>query len=235
VDPAVPEACFSGVCTRVNCNVDGDCNDGVACTTNRCDVATHRCVFTPVDALCNGTFCAPKRCDGVQGCVAQEPPACPNAPPCQVGVCNTTTQACDLAPIADGTTCSDGNACNGAETCRGGSCGAGSPPNCDGNPCTTDSCDSATGCRQVTVADGTICDDANACSTADTSSAGGCLGVPAPNPSWGSDVSAARNHFPVHIWWALFPGAAISLTVLAFNLLGDSLRDVFDPRLRGRL
>ena len=61
------------------------------------------------------------------------------------------------------------------------------------------------------------------------------LGVPAPNPSWGSDVSAARQHFPVHIWWALFPGAAISLTVLGFNLLGDSLRDIFDPRLRGRL
>src|SRR3990170_192722 len=56
------------------------------------------------------------------------------------------------------------------------------------------------------------------------------LGIPAPNPSWGTDVSAARNHFPVHVWWALFPGAAISLTVLAFNLLGDSIRDVLDPR-----
>ena len=61
------------------------------------------------------------------------------------------------------------------------------------------------------------------------------LGIPVPNPSWGTDVSLARNHFPVHIWWAFFPGAAITITVLAFNLLGDSLRDVFDPRLRGRL
>jgi len=61
------------------------------------------------------------------------------------------------------------------------------------------------------------------------------LGIPVPNPSWGSDVSAARNHFPVDIWWAFFPGAAISLTVLGFNLLGDSLRDILDPRLRGRL
>jgi peptide/nickel transport system permease protein len=61
------------------------------------------------------------------------------------------------------------------------------------------------------------------------------LGIPVPNPSWGTDVSAARSHFPVHVWWAFFPGAAITLTVLAFNLLGDSLRDILDPRLRGRL
>lgn len=61
------------------------------------------------------------------------------------------------------------------------------------------------------------------------------LGIPVPNPSWGSDVSAARNHFPVDVWWAFFPGAAITLTVLGFNLLGDSLRDILDPRLRGRI
>ncbi len=62
------------------------------------------------------------------------------------------------------------------------------------------------------------------------------LGLGIPNAiTWGKDVSDARNSFPYHIWWAFFPGAAITLTVLAFNLLGDSLRDVFDPRLRGRL
>ncbi|HET9201038.1 MAG TPA: ABC transporter permease [Dehalococcoidia bacterium] len=60
------------------------------------------------------------------------------------------------------------------------------------------------------------------------------LGVPAAtNPSWGADINAARNNFPIHLWWAFFPGVAISLTVLAFNLLGDALRDIFDPRLRG--
>ncbi|MCH8900694.1 MAG: ABC transporter permease [Chloroflexi bacterium] len=61
------------------------------------------------------------------------------------------------------------------------------------------------------------------------------LGIPVPNPSWGTDVSLARASPPYHIWWAFFPGAAITLTVLGFNLLGDSLRDIFDPRLRGRL
>jgi peptide/nickel transport system permease protein len=59
------------------------------------------------------------------------------------------------------------------------------------------------------------------------------LGVPPPNPSWGADVSLARNTFPIHVWWAFFPGLAIALTVLGFNFLGDALRDILDPRLRG--
>jgi len=59
------------------------------------------------------------------------------------------------------------------------------------------------------------------------------LGVPPPNPSWGADVSLARNALPIHIWWAFFPGLAIALTVLGFNFLGDALRDILDPRLRG--
>jgi len=59
------------------------------------------------------------------------------------------------------------------------------------------------------------------------------LGVPPPNPSWGTDVNLARNDFPVHTWWVFFPGLAIALTVLGFNFLGDALRDILDPRLRG--
>ncbi len=60
------------------------------------------------------------------------------------------------------------------------------------------------------------------------------LGIPPPNPSWGADISVARNSFPINVSAALFPGLAISLTVLGFNLMGDAFRDVFDPRLRGR-
>jgi peptide/nickel transport system permease protein len=59
------------------------------------------------------------------------------------------------------------------------------------------------------------------------------LGVPPPNPSWGADINAARGVAPYNTWAALFPGVAISLSVLGFNLLGDALRDVLDPRLRG--
>ena len=47
-------------------------------------------------------------------------------------------------------------------------------------------------------------------------------------------MNDARTSFPIRVWSAFFPGPAITLTVLAFNLMGDSLRDIFDPRLRGR-
>ena len=58
------------------------------------------------------------------------------------------------------------------------------------------------------------------------------LGIPGVT-SWGQDVNRARQAPPYHIPSAFFPGLAITLTVLAFNMLGDSVRDVIDPRLRG--
>lgn len=60
------------------------------------------------------------------------------------------------------------------------------------------------------------------------------LGVPPPNPTWGNMLSAGgRRWFEAQPWLAVIPGLAITITVLAFNLLGDTLRDVLDPRLRG--
>jgi peptide/nickel transport system permease protein len=62
------------------------------------------------------------------------------------------------------------------------------------------------------------------------------VGVPVGTPSWGADLSgSARGFFVRAPWIAIFPGLALSVTVLAFNLLGDALRDTLDPRLRGRL
>jgi ABC-type dipeptide/oligopeptide/nickel transport system permease subunit len=62
------------------------------------------------------------------------------------------------------------------------------------------------------------------------------LGVPPPTPSWGGDLSGdARSYFESAPWMAIFPGAALSLTVLSFNLLGDAMRDILDPRLRGSM
>jgi ABC-type dipeptide/oligopeptide/nickel transport system permease subunit len=58
------------------------------------------------------------------------------------------------------------------------------------------------------------------------------LGIPS-SASWGQDVNKARQSFPYHMPAAIFPGAAITLTVLGFNLLGDAIRDIADPRLRG--
>jgi peptide/nickel transport system permease protein len=57
------------------------------------------------------------------------------------------------------------------------------------------------------------------------------LGVQPPTPSWGTMLAEARNYLFSGEWWlSLFPGLAISLTVIGFNLLGDGLRDVLDPR-----
>ncbi len=60
------------------------------------------------------------------------------------------------------------------------------------------------------------------------------LGVPPPTPTWGNMLGAAQSNSLNPLWWlVLFPGLAILCTVLAFNLLGDALRDILDPRLRG--
>jgi peptide/nickel transport system permease protein len=60
-------------------------------------------------------------------------------------------------------------------------------------------------------------------------------GVPPGTPSWGADLSGSNRQFFLQApWLALAPGGAISLCLLGFNLLGDALRDVLDPRLRGR-
>jgi ABC-type dipeptide/oligopeptide/nickel transport system permease subunit len=60
------------------------------------------------------------------------------------------------------------------------------------------------------------------------------VGIPPPSPTWGNMLSDALNSGLVPPWWlVLFPGVAITLTVLSFNLLGDGIRDVLDPRLRG--
>ncbi|MBO0140144.1 ABC transporter permease [Agrobacterium sp. Ap1] len=60
------------------------------------------------------------------------------------------------------------------------------------------------------------------------------LGAQPPSPEWGSMISVARTYMPDWWWYSLFPGAAIFLTVLGFNLLGDGLRDILDPRSRDR-
>ena len=57
-------------------------------------------------------------------------------------------------------------------------------------------------------------------------------GIPPPTPAWGSMIAEGRE-FVTSAWWvSMFPGLAILLVVLAFNLLGDWLRDTFDPKLR---
>jgi peptide/nickel transport system permease protein len=59
------------------------------------------------------------------------------------------------------------------------------------------------------------------------------LGAQPPTPEWGVMVTAGRNYLPGQWWVSTFPGLAIFITVLGFNLLGDGIRDILDPKLRG--
>ncbi len=61
------------------------------------------------------------------------------------------------------------------------------------------------------------------------------FGTQPPTPEWGVMISEGRNYIATQPWLSLFPGLAILFTVAAFNLIGDGLRDAFDPRLRGKM
>ena len=61
------------------------------------------------------------------------------------------------------------------------------------------------------------------------------VGIPPPTPTWGTMLGEASNLFTPHWWMVVFPGIFITVTVLAFNLFGDGVRDILDPRLRGTM
>ena len=58
------------------------------------------------------------------------------------------------------------------------------------------------------------------------------LGVPSPKPSWGSMIAESQDFIRSNTYYSLFPGLCIIVTVMAFNMMGDGLRDVLDPKLR---
>lgn len=60
------------------------------------------------------------------------------------------------------------------------------------------------------------------------------IGVQPPNPSWGNIIFESQSYFQAAPWLVFFPGIVILLTALAFNLVGDALRDILDPTQRGR-
>ncbi|HCZ12311.1 MAG TPA: peptide ABC transporter permease, partial [Nitrospiraceae bacterium] len=57
------------------------------------------------------------------------------------------------------------------------------------------------------------------------------LGVQPPEPSWGNILTSGKDNITVAWWLSLFPGIAILITVLSYNLVGEGLRDALDPRL----
>jgi cysteine-rich repeat protein len=98
-----------------------------------------------------------------------------------------------------GATCTDENACTTGDACNGaGACVGGSPRSCDdGNECTRDACELATGCIHAIANEGASCDDRNPCTTSEVCMAGQCLGVGVDgtcddgNPCTGNDTCTA--------------------------------------------
>ncbi|MCL2699109.1 MAG: ABC transporter permease, partial [Defluviitaleaceae bacterium] len=58
------------------------------------------------------------------------------------------------------------------------------------------------------------------------------LGAQAPTPEWGLMINTSRNYLLTAWWYSIFPGAAIFISVLVFNLLGDGIREILDPKTR---
>ncbi len=164
-------------CSGGSCKGSGapNCNDNEECTTDSCD-KTLGCQHKPIaenTACDDGNICSTgDRC--VTGkCVATGGLSCDDKNPCTKDACSANI--CGPTPEPNGTACVF-DRCHINSECQGGACTQGTLINCDdGNPCTTDSCDAATGCKYVNV-EGTSCSDGDLCTVEDKCSAGKCVG-----------------------------------------------------------
>ncbi len=168
-----PETCQAGTCAP---GAALACDDNNPCTKDTCDAVTG-CVHTALSDIACGDDDA---CNGIETCqagtcVAGTPVHCDDNNLCN-GVETCVDGACIAGPAAaDGTVCADNNKCNGIETCLAGACHPDFPTVCDdGNPCTTDLCDSATGCSNVAVAEDTPCSDGDVCNGQELCRMGAC-------------------------------------------------------------
>jgi hypothetical protein len=152
------------------------CNDNNPCTTDTCDPTTGKCVFTDVadGTSCGaGTACTSQVCQTGR-CVIR-PVSCNDNNPCTFDFCLPAT-GCQHFPLPNGSACNDNNICTVRDRCQGGTC-TGTARNCDdGNSCTTDTCNPASGCVHTSGPDGALCDDNNPCTFNETCKAGVCQG-----------------------------------------------------------
>ena len=166
-----------------SCKVDSntivvcDASKNTTCTTFKCNSGTGGCEGVPQK-------------DGT-GCDADKS-ICSNADQCKTGVCEPgaalncddinpcTTDKCDPLDGCKHTNntspCFDGSLCSVGDTCKDGSCAGGAEKSCDdADPCTTDSCNQATGNCQFAAASGDVCDDGNVCTQGDVCIKGECV------------------------------------------------------------
>ena len=164
------DVCVGGTCTGAGTA----CSDGKACTWDACH-PKQGCVHVaatgpPCD---DGNACTwGDACSGGV-CLAAAPKVCPAGPACTVAQCQAPAGTCTSKLATDGAACEDSDACTQGGACAGGLCKGASVGCGDGNPCTLDLCEAATGC--VHVATAAPCDDGAGCTEGDTCQGGACV------------------------------------------------------------
>ncbi len=163
------DSCGAGVCKGAPL----DCGDGNPCTLDTCDAALG-CKHADANGLpCSddnpcttGDLCA----DG--GCISGKSKVCKSIALCVAAQCDQDTGDCIFPAKAEGLVCDDGDVCSTGDICSKGTCVGASVDCDDGQPCTLDTCDAATGCSSAAQVG--PCDDGSACTVGDTCSGGDC-------------------------------------------------------------
>ena len=161
------DGCEGGICKGGSAV---QCDDGSPCTDDACSPAAG-CLHAPVTGACNdGNPCTEGDHCQAGVCTPASGPDCDDGNPCTQDTCALDT-GCVNTPLT-GTACTDGDACTSGDHCSGGAC-VGDVIACeDGNPCTTDTCEPATGCSNVPVLG--ACDDGDPCTVGDACAGGSC-------------------------------------------------------------
>jgi DNA-binding beta-propeller fold protein YncE len=181
-DCTLNDACVGG-----NCKGTSDtCDDGNACTTDSC--AGSGCAHVSATGACDdGDKCTVGDACKNSVCLPGAVTNCNDGKDCTSDACSSA-DGCVYTP-ATGGICNDNDACTLADACSEGTCKGGALNCDDGNPCTTESCDSAKGCVVVS-ADGAGCSDDNPCTDGDLCGGGACNGIVKTCVSQGACVVA---------------------------------------------
>lgn len=175
-DPCTNDSCDSaaGTCSNVPFCDDGDACNGV----ETCDPATLECQAGQAVECSDGNVCnGIETCDSSTGaCVPGTPLDCGDGQVCTIDNCDAATGCVYVND--DGAPCDDEDLCTVGDVCMNGFCES-TPRDCDdGNSCTTDTCDPATGCDHTELSDGTACNDGIPCTENDVCVNVACEGTP---------------------------------------------------------
>ncbi|MSQ82434.1 MAG: hypothetical protein EXR77_05875 [Myxococcales bacterium] len=169
---SISDKCSAGTCKGIGkvCAEDGNPCTNEECANNVCSAVAN------ADPCDDGNPCSQKDVCKDKQCGGGEAIKCDDKNDCTDDLCDKATGICKFTNNT--TTCSDDSACTSKDGCQGGVC-VGTPIPCDdGNQCTLDACDDATGkCASAALADDTLCDDGTVCSQKDACKAGKCGGV----------------------------------------------------------